>query len=472
MNTLLIGCPQGYDKERSYVFNVIFAEFLGIPYKYRQVTGKEITIKLAGSLDEGIIRWPDVLFQIQIQEWCTGSSLPHTPLPVWNVTQDLPEAKLVKSLCPVIYGEPLENQRWFEHSGQEIRLGLDIAGSIFFMLTRYEELSLPIQDEHNRFPAKASIAYREGFLNRPIVDEYIEILWACIKRLWPNLERKKQTYQVCLSHDVDEPLSVVGKSWHTVLRNVAGDLIKRQNIKLAVQRLMVRSRGDYDRDPSNTFAFIMDTSERYGLKSTFFFKAGCSNPRFDANYSLDNPCVQKLIQTIYARGHEIGLHPSYETYNNYELMRAEYEKLIHSAERLGISQERWGSRQHYLRWENPTTWQILDEIGINYDATLGFADHIGFRCGTCKEFPVFNLKTRQALRLRERPLLAMDTTLLADKYMGLKQEQILEQITRLGKICCQYGGELSLLWHNTSLVEESQQSLYIKIVKRLLGVLH
>ncbi|MEM0488462.1 MAG: polysaccharide deacetylase family protein [Candidatus Bathyarchaeia archaeon] len=465
MSVLLIECPKGYDEERSYVFNVIFTDFLGIPYECRQMTGSETKIRLLGSLGEEVICWPDVLFQTSKEKWCTVSSLPHTPLPTWNVAQDLPEAKVVKSVLPVIYGEPLDDQRWFEHSGQEIRLGLDIAGSIFFMLTRYEELVLSDRDEHGRFPAKASLAYRENFLDRPIVDEYVEILWACIKRLWPNLERKKQMYWVWLSHDVDEPLAIVGRPWHKVFRSVMGDLIKRQSIDLAIQRLVARATGNYERDPYNTFAFIMDLSERYGLKSTFFFKAGCTNPRFDANYSIDNPWVQKLMRTIHERGHEIGLHPSYESYNRYEVMRAEYRKLVQSVEQLGIFQEQWGSRQHFLRWENPITWQILDEVGLDYDATLGFADHVGFRCGTCREFPVFNLRTRQTLRLRERPLIAMDTTLLSHRYMKLQAEEVLEQIRALSTTCRDYSGIFSLLWHNTSLAQSVQKKLFLNIME-------
>lgn len=133
-----------------------------------------------------------------------------------------------------------------------------------------------------------------------------------------------------------------------------------------------------------------------------------------------------------------------------------------------LLEERWGSRQHYLRWENPTTWQILDEVGIAYDTTLGFADHIGFRCGTCREFPVFNLKTRQALRLRERPLVVMDVTMLTSKYMGLQPEEALEQIRWLADKCRLYGGNFGLLWHNTILVEEFQRKLYLSCLETLL----
>ncbi|WP_427365245.1 hypothetical protein [Candidatus Caldatribacterium saccharofermentans] len=135
------------------------------------------------------------------------------------------------------------------------------------------------------------------------------------------------------------------------------------------------------------------------------------------------------------------------------------------ADKLHIVQDRWGGRQHYLRWENPVTWQIWDEVGLDYDATLGFADHVGFRCGTCREFPVFDLKARRALRLREIPLMVMDATLLEDRYMGLKPEQALEQIEKLSNICHCFCGSFSLLWHNTSLVQAWQRGLYLNILK-------
>ena len=58
-----------------------------------------------------------------------------------------------------------------------------------FMLSRYEEVVKSDRDRFDRFPASASLAAQEGFLNRPIVNEYLEILWACLIRLWPQMQR-------------------------------------------------------------------------------------------------------------------------------------------------------------------------------------------------------------------------------------------------------------------------------------------
>jgi hypothetical protein len=115
-----------------------------------------------------------------------------------------------------------------------------------------------------------------------------------------------------------------------------------------------------------------------------------------------------------------------------------------------------------LTGENFMTWQIWKDAGLDYDSTLGFADHVGFRCGTCHEFPVFNLRTRSPLRLRERPLVAMDTTLLAPQYMALRPEQAIEWIERLSSTCRRFGGTFSLLWHNSSLIESWQRGIYLE----------
>jgi len=464
-NMLRILHPPGYMEERSYIFRIIFEEFLGLSYEYQESSGDAVQIRLAYAPEGGVLIWPDILFQINAEDWLTECSLPKAPLLVWNVNNDLPEVNLMKGSIPVIYGKPIDGRSWFIQKGKVIQLGLDIAGSVFFMLTRYEEAVLPFRDEHSRFPAKASLAYREGFLDRPIVDEYVEILWACMKRLWPGLKRKEQSYRVCLSHDVDHPLGAVNKRWLQVLRNIAGDLVWRKDASLAYRRAVAKCSGRYDLDPYNTFDLIMDVSERYGLRSAFYFKTDSSNSQFDETYSLDLPWIQELLLRIHERGHEIGLHSSYEAYKDPARTRAEFKALLQLAERLGIVQETWGGRQHYLRWENPITWQIWEDAGLNYDTTVGFAEHVGFRCGTCREFPVFNLRTRKALRLRERPLIVMDATLLAPQYMALKFEQALEKIERLSDTCRRYGGNFTLLWHNTSFLHPYHRKLYLRILE-------
>jgi hypothetical protein len=117
-----------------------------------------------------------------------------------------------------------------------------------------------------------------------------------------------------------------------------------------------------------------------------------------------------------------------------------------------------------LRWKAPTTWQLWADSGLDYDSTLTFPQRVGFRCGTCYEYPVFNATTRTKLRLIERPLIAMDVTLLDPNYMGLDHVAALEHIARLANQCRAYQGDFVLLWHNTQLIDRRDRRLYADVV--------
>jgi hypothetical protein len=210
----------------------------------------------------------------------------------------------------------------------------------------------------------------------------------------------------------------------------------------------------------------MTQSEQHGLKSAFFFlSSGKSDDAINANYNLSEPWLLEIYRQIHQRGHEIGLHPGYGTYLDAARTGQEFEDLKMAVAKAGIEQEEWGGRQHYLRWKNPQTWQNWEDAGLTYDSSVGFAERPGFRCGTCYEFPVFNLQTRQALRLRERPLIVMETSVL--NYMSLTREQAFEEIKSLNTTCRRFNGDFTLLWHNDSLLGKIQKSLYSDIVQQI-----
>jgi len=318
-------------------------------------------------------------------------------------------------------------------------LPIDIFGSAFFMLTRYEEMVKPDRDEHDRFHTNASLAYQEGFSERTIVNEYVEILWACMQILWPGLTRKKRNYRLVLSHDVDEIFAVVGKPLKQVFRRIGGDIIVRRDPALALQSIQAAWSGRAEHDPCNTFDFLMDVSEKNGVTSTFNFMTNPGNTDYDQRYSIEHPWVRSCLRRIAERGHKIGFHPTYGSYLNVEQIKTEFLSLRRAAEEEGVKQNEWGGRQHYLRWQNSATWQHWEDAGLNYDSTVGFADSVGFRTGCCYEYPVFNLKDKKKLNLMEKPLIVMEGTML--KGDGTFRVGYSDTIFSLNQICRSYDGE-------------------------------
>jgi len=352
--------------------------------------------------------------------------------------------------------------------GDTIRLHFDLLGSAFYILTRTEEYLSPVRDAHDRFPASASHALTHGYLHRPVVDEYVEILWRCIQHLWPGAERKKDSFRTMVTHDVDAPFEYLFRPAWKAARIFGGDLLRRHSPRLAFSRAArwfdVKYRGNWQRDPLYTFETIMDISESHGLKSAFYFLAGRNSP-MDGEYDLPHPRIAALMRRIRDRGHEIGYHGSYTTYRDADTTRREVRELKEAAARLGIEQATWGGRQHYLRWNAPATWHNYAEAGLNYDTTLSYADHAGFRCGTCHPFQVFDVEQGKALNLTEYPLVVMECSVLDERYMNMKLDDAFSYIMKLKAACRRFSGCFSVLWHNSRFVQSTEVELYKRILK-------
>jgi len=339
----------------------------------------------------------------------------------------------------------------------------DILGLTYWMLTRQEEIGRTDLDVHGRFPATASHAYRHGYLERPIVDEWLHILGQVITRTWPHLTLTQHQFSMKVSHDVDTPSRYGFASVKGLLRVMGGDVLKRGDLKSAMKapwiRLNTRSALHPD-DPFNTFEWIMDLSDKHGLTSAFYFICGRTS-NMDADYEPEHPAIRTLMRRIHQRGHEIGLHPSYNTYRHPEAIAAEAKRLRKIATEEGIEQAQWGGRMHYLRWEQPTTLRAWADAGMNYDSTLGYADRPGFRCGTCFEYSAFDPVAGEILKLRVRPLVVMECSVMDACYLDLGSgDAALEKFRELKNCCRALRGTFTVLWHNSSLNQRSYTKLY------------
>jgi peptidoglycan/xylan/chitin deacetylase (PgdA/CDA1 family) len=463
MVDLVVRHPPGLENERRYACDVVLRDWLGLDYGIAIEERSDVCITAAGDTRERAVHLPDVFFSKAAEAWLEPASMPAAP-ETWDAVHLAGDPT---SAIPVLFGEVASTEDAYAPNGDQVRLPIDVFGSIFFLLTRYEEVVSKLRDRHDRFPGTGSSSHQFGFLDRPLANEYLEILWACLQRLWPGLQRRVRAYQADLSVDVDVPFATVGRSWTRFMVNVGADIVLRRQPGVAARRLRAKlARGTKAQrlDPNNTFEFIMAASERHGLKTCFFLKAGVSEPRFDERYSLEAPPVGPLLREMHARGHELGLHPSYHTYRDGDRLRAELATLLRAAERLGIHQAAWGGRQHYLRFAAPETWRLYASVGLAYDATLSYADQPGFRCGTCYDFPVYDLEQRRPLQLRERPLTVMELTLLDRAYLGLGLEEARERMLRFVSTCRRFKGRFSLLWHNNVLVTKAQRELYRSIL--------
>ncbi len=103
------------------------------------------------------------------------------------------------------------------------------------MLTRLEEVRRTDLDSHQRFPATSSHAYRHGYLERPIVDEWLNVLGQVIQRVWSSIELKQHEFSIKVSHDVDIPSRYAFQNLKGLIRTMGGDVLLRKDFISALK---------------------------------------------------------------------------------------------------------------------------------------------------------------------------------------------------------------------------------------------
>lgn len=446
MDTLRIRISDYYKPEVEYICHVVFNEFLGVPYVIDWYPDRD---SYHVDFHDSSITFPNVLFSMPEDCWLKKASFPGLPL------SEVPDpGGLLSHTIPVLYGRVTQPADTCQ---------VDILGSIFFMLTRYEEIDADGADKFGRYRHEDSVLYKANLLRRPLVNEYLEVLKARLRLLVPSIVFKKRGYQVSLSHDVDVPITY-NAAWKDTIRQSLGDLRFRKSpglfLKRYAGRLLNTMSGSFSFDPNNNFDFIMDAEEETGISGLFNFIPLPGTGVFDSNYDIRTPFLRTLLRKISNRGFEIGFHPGYETFVNRDRMKKELDWLNQTLEELSIQPVRRG-RQHYLRWANPATWRIWDELGLQEDSSVGYGMINGFRAGSCYKYSVFDLQNRKHLKLVEEPLIVMDV----NSDVNANCSEIIEEVRYFERVCRLFQGNFTLLYHNNYIISGSQKETFKSILK-------
>jgi hypothetical protein len=438
---LLIEIPDNNIPERKYIINVLFHEFLGLNYDLSIHNGiSDYTIKF----DNCRITIRDDFFD-RFDEPLSYLNYSNLPINVIYLKNEF----TIEDDIPVVYGSD-----FFKRTENHIDCGIDIFASSFFMLTRWEEYVNKTRDYHNRFAGTKSIAYKYNFLNRPIVNEYLEMLWNMMLSLGFTQKRKQRNYEIKLTHDID--MLKFPKSF----RMIVGDILKRKNPRLALNHFSFM----FLKNPFDTFDLLMTSSEKIGLRSHFYFLSSDKSIQpYEFRYDIKSKFFKGKITEIVRRGHIIGFHPGYYTYENEERWLIE-KNMLEDAVNMNITE----GRQHYLRFDITKTPQIWDRNNMKLDSTIGYPEKEGFRCGTGDVFPLFDILKRVQMNLNESPLIIMDGTLF--EYQNKSYKDSFEIFKYYIMICKKYNSCITLLFHNDIFIDKWSGNgalLYSKVINQI-----
>ncbi|PIE99320.1 MAG: hypothetical protein CR961_00895 [Polaribacter sp.] len=332
-----------------------------------------------------------------------------------------------------------DNVPCFFFMGMKSSVPFDVFSASFYLITRYEEYLPHVKDEKGRFTVEQSLAYQNGFLEKPVVDIWAYKLLTLLKERFPDYVYKKRNYKFISTINVDKPFIYKNRGLFRGVGGFFNDLARLKLYKLADRIAVILN---FKKDPYNTFDELIKLQKQYNIKTIFFFLIGEYN-RFDANVSLLKRKFQLLIKDMvdYAC---VGLLPSYYTMDNIKLLKYEKERMEEVTHMPTLR-----SRQHFLRFELPKTYQNLIDLEIKEDYSMGYASHTGFRASTCTPFYFYDIGFEIQTPLKVYPFALMDTTL--KNHMKLTPKQSLGKIKDLKKQVKGVNGTFVTIFHNKSV---------------------
>ena len=325
----------------------------------------------------------------------------------------------------------------FFHHQKNADLAFDPFACSFYLLSRYEEYLPFITDQHDRFSAKQSLAYKNGFIEQPIIHLWLKQLVNALQVKFPSFRPKPTKYAFKPTYDIDIP-------WAFRYRGLRG--WGRAGLDLASAKWpLVKARYQVQtglkNDPFYCFDNLKAKHHEYGIRPQIFWLiANASKEDINPNYRL--PAFQNLIRAT-AAWSDSGLHPSYQSNNQLTLLQIEKKRLENILQHP-ITQ----SRQHFLKLRLPQTYRQLLKAGIKHDYSMGFADSVGYRAGTSEPFLWYDLEKEATTNLKIHPFVAMDVTLR--QYLGFNPAEAAEKLEKLQNFCKINKLTFSTLWHNSS----------------------
>jgi peptidoglycan/xylan/chitin deacetylase (PgdA/CDA1 family) len=315
----------------------------------------------------------------------------------------------------------------------------DIFAASFYLISRYEEYLPHVKDIHGRFTAEQSMAFKYGFLEKPVVDIWAYKFLAMLLEKFPDYNCKTRAYTFISTVDIDNAFAYKHKNLVRTIGGFFNDLLKFKLVEIWNRFTVI---WNLKRDPFDTFESILRLKNEYDVKTIFFFLIG-DYSTFDTNVSASKTKYKLLIKEMvdYAR---VGLHPSYFTMQDAALLKKEKERL-ENITNTPVTR----SRQHYLRFSLPETYQNLIDLEVEEDYSMGYASTVGFRASTCTPFYFYDLDFEIQTPLKIFPFALMDTTL--NDYMKLTSKQSLGRIRDLKNEVKAVNGTFITLFHNESL---------------------
>lgn len=337
--------------------------------------------------------------------------------------------------------------------GETSAIPFDIFAASFYLVSRYEEYLPHVQDVHERFSFGESLAFKNGFLEKPLVNIWAFKFLELLKNKFPNYNYASREFKIISTIDVNMAFVFKHKGF---VRTTGGFLKDLLNFKFINFRNRLLTILKFREDPYDTFSKLLKIKGENKVYTIFFFSIG-DYTTFDKNISSSNINFKSLIKSVadYAK---VGLQPSYFTFKNLEKLKKEKKRLEYIINRPVTC-----ARQHYFRLSLPETYQNLIDVDMKEDYTMGYEKAVGFRASTCTPFYFYDLDYEIQTPLKIYPFAVMDITL--KQHMRLSNEDSLSKILEIKNEVKKVNGIFISIFHNETLSENEYWNGWSDIYK-------
>lgn len=337
-------------------------------------------------------------------------------------------------------------------------LPFDIFAASFFLLARLEELGQVPRDEHGRPRTGSLFLTRMGWLERPLVDEWGLLLAETWARKDPTVQFPARRYRHLVTMDVDNGFKYLGREGWRTLGAAARDLFSGRPDLVAERILTLAGRQP---DPYDVYEELR-AGTREGVDRVIVnFLVAPRGPK-DHAVGLRSELMRRRIQEV-GQWAKVGIHPSYDSSDQRGKTGSEMTALSKVLDRSITC-----SRQHFLRMKLPDTCRELEALGIVEEHSMGFADALGFRAGTCTPFSYYDALAECETKLVIVPFAVMDSA-MAYKLNWTPEEAVLRATTMIETVR-RVGGTFSAVWHERFLSDHGAEKGWRQAIKSIIQV--
>ncbi|MBS1654670.1 MAG: polysaccharide deacetylase family protein, partial [Bacteroidetes bacterium] len=332
----------------------------------------------------------------------------------------------------------IDNYRTFFKTDGD--LGFDIFAATFYLLSRYEEYLPHQKDEYDRYAHKNSLAYKEGFLNQPLINVWLQNLRVLLKNKFPDSPLPEPEFNFIPTYDIDEAFSYCYKGIKRTAGGIMRSVFKGEFTQLA-ERIRVLSRKE--KDPFDSFEWMDQLHAKFNLEPKYFFLLAEKKGIYDKNISTGKAIIRQLVKKLVEK-YQSGIHPSWQSGDKPGLIKREIETLSAITEKPVTI-----SRQHYIRFTLPQTFRHLIEAGIKEDHSMGYGSINGFRASVASPFYWYDLEKEEKTDLMLYPFCFMDANAYFEEK--LSPDEALDELLYYYDAVKKVNGTFITLWHNTFL---------------------